>query len=88
MKVVISPLAKKQFRKLPKLIQFSLTRKIRSLVDDEELTGVKPLIKFKGVYRIRVGDYRMVYKKFTDKYFVILVEHRRSVYESLKRIWK
>ena len=88
MKVVISPLAKKQFRRLPKLVQFSLTRKIRNLVNEEELTGIKPLVRFKNVYRIRVGDFRMVYKKFPDKYFVILVEHRKGVHESLKRVWR
>jgi len=88
MRAVISPLAKKQFKKLPKLVLFSFTQKIRSLSSGEELTGIKPLTKFKGVYRVRVGDYRMVYKKFSDRYYVILVEHRKSVYESLKRIWR
>lgn len=88
MKVIISPLAKKQYRKLPKIIQISLAQRIRSLASENSLSGIKPLVKFKDVYRIRVGDYRMVYKKFVDRYYIILIEHRKSVYESLKRIWK
>lgn len=87
MKVIISPLAKKQFRKLPRLIQLALTTKIRDLASGGEIAGIKPLIKFKDIYRVRIGNYRMVYKKFSDRYYVILIEHRKSVYQTLKRIW-
>jgi len=87
MKVVFSPLAEKQLKKLPKIVQLSLAGKIRNLTTNEEITGIKSLIKHKNVFRIRVGDYRMVYKRFSGYYYIILIEHRKSVYETLKRIW-
>lgn len=87
MNTTLSPLAKKQFKKLSKLIQFTVAKKIRDLNLGLEISNVKSLTKYKNIFRTRIGDYRMVYKKFPDKYYIILIEHRKSVYESLKRIW-
>ena len=87
MRVLLSPLVKKQLKKLPKIIQFSVAKKIRDLASGVETTDVKSLVKYKDIYRIRVGDYRMVYRKKLSDYFIILIEHRKSVYQSLRRIW-
>ena len=80
MRVLLSPLVKKQLKKLPKIIQFSVAKKIRDLASGVETTDVKSLVKYKDIYRIRVGDYRMVYRKKLSDYFIILIEHRKSVY--------
>ncbi len=87
MRVIFSPLAEKQLKKLPKIVQLSLAGKIRNLATGGEITGIKPLTKYKNVFRIRIGDYRTVYKRFSGHYYIILIEHRKSVYETLKRIW-
>ena len=87
MNAVLSNLAKKQLRKLPKVVQFSIASVVRNLVQGNTVSNVKPLVKYKDIYRIRIADYRMVYKKFSDHYFIILIEHRKSVYETLKRLW-
>ncbi len=87
MNAVLSPLAKKQLKKLPKIVQFSIAKIVRDLVQDNLVSNIKHLVKYKDVYRIRIADYRMVYKKFNDRYYIILIEHRKSVYQTLKRIW-
>ena len=87
MNAVLSPLAKRQLKKLPKLVQISVANIVRNLVQEKVISNIKPLVKYKDIYRIRIADYRMVYKKFSDRYFIILIEHRKSVYQTLKRIW-
>jgi mRNA interferase RelE/StbE len=86
MKVLLSPIAKKQLRKLPKLVQFSVAKRIRDLGAGNEIPNVKSLVKYKNTYRTRISNYRMVYRIMTGEIFIILIEHRKSVYESLKRI--
>jgi len=86
MKVLLSTLSKKQLRKLPKIVQFSAAKRIRDLALNKKIPNVKPLVKYKNIYRTRISNYRMVYKLTKEEIFVILVEHRKSVYQSLKRI--
>lgn len=86
MKVLLSPIAKKQLKKFPKLIQFSVAKRVRDLASNQEIPNVKPLIKYKNIFRTRISNYRMVYRVVSDEIFIILIEHRKSVYESLKRI--
>lgn len=88
MKTIFSPLAEKQLEKLPKIVQISVARKVRKIEDEIVTANVKFLSGYKGLYRIRVGDYRLVFKKYTDKVYFILIGHRREIYLLLKKLWK
>jgi mRNA interferase RelE/StbE len=41
--------------------------------------------KFVGLLRLRVGDYRVIYTRTKDGVLVLLVAHRKDVYEKLER---
>jgi mRNA-degrading endonuclease RelE of RelBE toxin-antitoxin system len=86
MKVLLSSLAKKQLKKLLKLVQFSVAKRIRDLGVGNEIPNVKFLAKHKNIFRTRISNYRMVYRSTAGKIFIILIEHRKRVYETLKRI--
>lgn len=82
-KIEFSKQAQKQFKSLPKLIQERLAPSINALASNPrprgsiQLSGVE-----EDVYRIRVGDYRIVYE-INDKIlrvWIIQVGHRREVY--------
>lgn len=87
MSIVISPLAKKQLKKLPKLIQFSVAKKVRNLSLGIETSNIKSLTSYKNIYRIRIADYRMVYRILDKNIYIILVSHRKEVYLLLKRFF-
>lgn len=89
MKIELSPLAGKQLRKLTKIDQIAVAQKIRSLQDVPSST-IQPqkLSGYKDIYRIRVGNLRIVYRIFSDKLFIILIHHRRDVYQLLTRLLK
>jgi len=36
--------------------------------------------EFAGLYRLRVGDYRVIYARTTEGYLVLRIAHRREVY--------
>lgn len=87
MKISISPLAEKRFKKLPKIDQIAVAQKIRSLSDEKNLITEK-LQGYKDIYRVRLGNYRIVYRKLIDSIYVILIGHRKDIYEVLQRILK
>lgn len=85
MSIKISSRAEKQFLKLPKFDQIAVSKKIRSLLVPNIVSAEK-LSGYKDVYRVRVGDYRVVYKRSESEVYIILIRHRRDVYKLLKDI--
>lgn len=74
--------AAKELKKLPKDIQIRIIRKIEKLIDEPYPADTKKLKNGNGRFRIRVGNYRIIYK-LEDKKLVILiikVGHRRDIY--------
>ena len=44
-------------------------------------TGEPLTDEFAGLYRLRVGDYRVIYARTVEGYLVLRIGHRRDVYE-------
>lgn len=81
MKITISPRAEKQLRKLPKFDQIALAKKTRTL-SESHIAGEEKLSGYPHVYRVRVGHYRIVYRKM-DTVYIVLIGHRRDIYRAL-----
>lgn len=81
-RVNISATAQRQFRRLSKEVQDRLRPVIRALADEPHPSGVVKLKGFRDQYRIRVGDYRVIYRVENDKLVVLVtnIGHRREVY--------
>lgn len=85
MKLTILPRAEKELRKLPKFDQIAVAKKIRTL-PQTQISGEEKLSGFPHVYRVRVGNYRIVYKKTSEAIAIVLIRHRRDVYRLLKEL--
>lgn len=74
--------AEKQFEDLPQQIQQRIRPRIDALAEDPRPPGVKKLEETENQYRLRVGDYRIVYEIQDAILLVILVRigHRSDVY--------
>lgn len=74
--------ADRQFRYLPSQIQQRLKSKIDLLATTPRPPGSEKLSGADQLYRIRVGDYRIVYAVEDDRLLVLVVRvgHRREVY--------
>lgn len=86
MRVILSPRAEKQLRKLPKIDAFAIAKKIRALRDNKTPYEEEKLSGFKSVFRTRIGDYRLVYKKAGGEIYIILIGHRKDVYQLVERL--
>lgn len=56
----------------------------RELKKDPD-TGEQLKGKFSGLLRLRVGDYRVIYTKTKNGVLILLISHRRDVYQKLER---
>ncbi|UKO96300.1 type II toxin-antitoxin system RelE family toxin [Nostoc sp. UHCC 0870] len=75
--------ANKQLKKLPSDIKERIDLRIQELAIDPRPNGVKKLADEDSLYRIRVGDYRVIYQIFDTILLVtvIKVKHRSDVYK-------
>ena len=87
MKVILSPRAEKQLKKLPKVDQIAAANKIRSIRGGNIAVGGEKLAGYKNIYRVRIGDYRIVYRKTVQELYVVLIHHRKDVYRLLHRLF-
>ena len=81
--VEISESAEKSLEKIPKKDLLKILEKIDALEQDPMPAGSIKLKGYKEVlYRIRSGDYRVVYSIKQDVLIVLVVEigHRREIY--------
>jgi mRNA interferase RelE/StbE len=74
--------ARKQIASLPQEQTDRIIKATMSLADNPRPRGCKKL-KSWGTYRIRVGDYRVVYEIHDDVLIVLVVRvaHRREAYK-------
>jgi mRNA interferase RelE/StbE len=84
-RVLLAPAAAVDLRELPRRTREDVQNRIRALAEDPRPVGVKHLSG--DLYRIRVGDFRVVYA-VSDREITVLivcVAHRREVYRFLRR---
>ncbi len=82
-KVIWKNTALKQLAKIDKKIADKLTNKVENyLVKDPINRGERLLYDYKGFYRYRFGDYRVIYEIKAQELIisVVKVAHRREVY--------
>lgn len=81
--IEILPKAKKQMAKLPKIVGLVVIAKLRDLASDQQNLQIKKIQKYRDMYRVRVGSYRIVYQKLTTVIRIVAVQHRKDVYREL-----
>ncbi len=77
--------AARELASLPKSRQRNLARHVNSLTANPLPVGVKKLEGEDQLYRLRSGDYRILYQVDDDSKTVTIVKigHRREVYRGL-----
>jgi mRNA interferase RelE/StbE len=80
--IQFKPAALRQFEKLPRDVQKRIAPRIADLGDNPFPAGCKKLSGVPDAWRIRAGDYRVVYQVRRGILLVLIltVGHRRGVY--------
>ena len=84
-KIVIADKALSELAKLPKKVQRQIGDKIDKLASNPRPAASKMLQQKRSLYRIRSGDYRIVYQIRQHQLLVLVVGigHRKEVYKKL-----
>lgn len=89
--IELTPAAEKTLLKLAKkdrALMVRIDRALLSLADNPTPPNSKSLVgEVANLYRLRVGDYRIIYQVDGGKLMVLVVHvgHRKDVYRHLKR---
>lgn len=75
---------KKDLKKIPSQFLASIIRAIENLGNDPYPSGVVKITDTDSYYRIRVGEYRVIYEilKNDHKIVVLYIRHRKNAYLS------
>ena len=79
--VTLTHAAKKDIDSLPAVAQARVAARIAALSAYPLVSGVKALKgKLKGQFRIRVGDYRIVFTVATNSLTIVAIDDRKDAY--------
>lgn len=85
-KIEWSDIAIADLAKIDKLIAQRIVRKVTWFGNNFENITPDPLSKdMKGLFKFRVGDWRVVYTLEDDRITIQFVGHRSEIYKRLKR---
>jgi mRNA interferase RelE/StbE len=80
--IVFARSAEKELERLDSVVARRILKKIKALAQDPRPAGCKKISGERNTWRIRIGDYRVVYDILDHKIVVevLRVRHRREVY--------
>jgi mRNA-degrading endonuclease RelE of RelBE toxin-antitoxin system len=75
----MTPEARRDFSALPSVIQQRVRRVSQRLLEWPDVSGAKPMkYDFKGCFRVRTGDRRLIFRPVGDEIWIIRIAHRAS----------
>jgi len=77
--------ARKEIKKLPKDIILKIVDTVEKLAENPFSTDSRKIVGAQRTYRIRVGNYRIVYSVESDNLVILIIRirHRKDVYKNL-----
>jgi mRNA interferase RelE/StbE len=82
MQVLLSLEGQADFDALPATIKARVIRVLERLAQWPQVSGAKPLKReWAGHYRVRTGDWRVIFRVISPGVIVVRIQHRSQVYE-------
>lgn len=84
-RLIVKPSAEKDLARLPRSVQGRVLDKLAQVQADPRMPGAMKLAGAQATYRVRVGDWRIVYEVDDPgrTVYVTIIGHRREVYRGL-----
>ena len=84
-KIFLHPKAAEFLKNLNSL-RIKIKNRLRDLEESPEEKGQR--LRYSSFYRLRIGDYRVIYEisREEGKVIVLFIGHRRTVYDDFSRI--
>lgn len=81
MKIEIRKSAIKDLKKISNPFKSNIHNKILELKNFPDITNIKKLTNFEPAYRVRVGEYRILFDVFDEVIYIARVLHRKESYK-------
>lgn len=83
MRILLEPEGQADFEALPSRVKARVLEVIEERLPQwPNVSGAKPLRhQWKGCYRIRTGDYRIIFRPVAPDILVVRIQHRSNVYD-------
>jgi mRNA interferase RelE/StbE len=80
--IVFARSARKELEDLPQLLKTRIMNRIEKLSTNPRPASVRKLVGLEYLYRLRVGDYRVIYGVYDERELVdiIHIRHRGDAY--------
>lgn len=81
-RIELTPAAGRDFKRLPEAARRRIAPRIDALAGEPRPAGVLPLTGMHSYYRLRIGDFRVIYKVEDDHLLVLVIRvaNRREAY--------
>jgi mRNA interferase RelE/StbE len=81
--IVFARSARKELESLPQNMASRVLQRIESLASNPRPAGAIKLVGSESLWRIRIGDYRVVYQIDDNQLLVdvVVIRHRRDAYQ-------
>ena len=80
MKVVVRQTALKDIKKISEPYKSQIKNRIKELADFPEIPNIKKLKNHQPPYRLRVGQYRVLFDVIEDRIEIASIMHRKDAY--------
>ena len=80
--ILLRPAAVRDLKSLPSGVRTRIEKAIVRLADEPRTSGTRKLVSFENEWRLRVGDYRVLYliNDPEQRIMIARVAHRREAY--------
>lgn len=73
--------ALRDLEKIEVLLRKRIIKKIEQFAESESFHEIKKIHGAEKVYRLRVGDYRILFEIVQDEIIILKIGHRKNIYE-------
>lgn len=75
--------AGKEVKKLPKILIPRIIAAVEELAENPFPSGCRKITGTEHTYRIRIGDYRILYAVESDRLIIVIIRigHRKNIYK-------
>jgi mRNA interferase RelE/StbE len=81
MNIVIKKTAAKEIQKIQEPYKSKIKKKIKDLENFPHISNIKKLVNYNPLYRLRVGEYRVLFDIIDDHIEVFTIKHRQESYK-------
>lgn len=79
-KIVYKASVERDLRHLDKTVARRLVRKLEEELSKNPSRGESLKGEFEGLFKYRIGDYRVIYTKTTEGILILRIVHRKEAY--------